>query len=89
MSQRYSGGIITASPTTPTMTTESGVWTLEQQFQYASTWSPEIIGNSLRFRQSATAYLSRTYSTPTSTTTGTISFWYKRGLVGKIGRAHV
>jgi hypothetical protein len=37
---------------------------------------------SLRFRQSATAYLSRTYATPTSTTTGTISFWYKRGLVG-------
>jgi hypothetical protein len=81
MSQRYLGGIITANPTTPTMTSESGVWTLEQQFQYSSVWSPEIIGNSLRFRQSATAYLSRTYGTPTSTTTGTISFWYKRGLI--------
>ena len=40
------------------------------------------ISRSLRFRQSATAYLNRTYATPTSTTIGTISFWYKRGLVG-------
>jgi hypothetical protein len=82
MSQRYLGGVITANPTTPTMTNESGVWTLEQQFQYSNVWSPKIIGNSLRFRQGATAYLSRTYGTPTSPTTGTISFWYKRGLVG-------
>jgi hypothetical protein len=41
-----------------------------------------LLTRSLRFRQSATAYLNRTYATPTSTTTGTISFWYKRGLVG-------
>jgi len=40
------------------------------------------LSRSLRFRQSATAYLSRTYATPTSTTIGTISFWYKRGLIG-------
>ena len=53
MSQRYLGGVITANPTTPTMTTESGVWTLEQQFQYTTTWSPRIIGQSVRLRSSA------------------------------------
>ena len=37
---------------------------------------------SLRFRASASAYLSRTAGTPTSQQKGTISFWYKRGLVG-------
>ena len=41
-----------------------------------------LLTRSLRFRSSATAYLSRTYATPTSTTIATISFWYKRGLVG-------
>jgi hypothetical protein len=35
--------------------------------------------NSLRFRSSASAYLSRTFGSATSTTTGTFSFWMKRG----------
>jgi len=37
------------------------------------------LNNSLRFRSSASAYLSRTFSTPTSNTTWTLSFWNKRG----------
>jgi len=35
--------------------------------------------NSLRFRSSASAYLNRTFGTPTSTTTWSLSFWLKRG----------
>jgi hypothetical protein len=37
---------------------------------------------SLRFRSSASAYLNRTFSTPTSATTWTISTWIKRGQLG-------
>ena len=48
---------------------------------------------SLRFRASATAYLNRTFGTPTSTTIWTWSAWVKRGGLGgtyrQIGRAHV
>lgn len=44
--------------------------------------STQNVSKSLRFRQSASAYLNRTYGTPTSATTGTISIWYKRGLIG-------
>jgi len=40
------------------------------------------ITDSLRFRSSASAYLSTTASTaPTSNTTGTFSFWFKRSAV--------
>ena len=79
MSQRYLGGIITANPTTPTMTSESGVWTLEQQFQYNTTWSPKIIGNSVRLRSSASAYFNRTFTTPTNVLKWTWSGWVKIG----------
>ena len=37
---------------------------------------------SLRFRRSASAYLSRTFGSASSTTTGTFSFWMKRGTLG-------
>ena len=41
------------------------------------------LNTSLRLRNSASAYLNRTYSTsPTSTTKQTFSFWVKRGLIG-------
>jgi hypothetical protein len=38
-----------------------------------------FVGNSLRFRRSAEAYLTRTFSTPTSQNTWTMSVWLKRG----------
>jgi len=38
--------------------------------------------NSLRFRSSASASLTRTFATPTSGTTWTMSFWFKRGALG-------
>jgi hypothetical protein len=37
------------------------------------------VGNSLRFRSSASAYLSRTPATTTNRRTWTVSFWIKRG----------
>ena len=38
-----------------------------------------LLRNSLRFRASNSNYLSRTFGSATSTTTGTFSFWMKRG----------
>lgn len=40
MSKRYLGGFITKTPTAPTSSSASGIWTLEQQAQYvkAGTW---------------------------------------------------
>lgn len=40
MSKRYLGGFITKTPTAPTSSSASGIWTLEQQAQYAKagTW---------------------------------------------------
>ena len=40
------------------------------------------ISRSLRFRSSASAYLSRTFGTPTNGQKGTLSFWLKRGTIG-------
>ena len=39
------------------------------------------IANSLRFRSSASAYLNRTFGTPTGAQKGTFSFWLKRGQI--------
>jgi len=84
MSDRYKGAIL--SPTAPTVTPQSagGVYTLSQQLQYQGqgVWPSAVnypINNSLRFRSSASAYLNRTFGTPTSTTTWSLSFWLKRG----------
>jgi hypothetical protein len=41
-----------------------------------------LLNKSLRFRSSASAYLSRTLTTPTSGTTWTWSAWVKLGLIG-------
>ena len=85
MSQRYLGGIVTASPTAPTTTSASGEWTITQQLQYNSTWpksSTSQITRSLRFRSSASAYLNRTFGTPTNNKKWTWSAWVKRGILG-------
>jgi hypothetical protein len=39
------------------------------------------IERSLRLRSSASAYLNRTFTTPTSTTTWSLSWWVKRGIL--------
>ena len=41
----------------------------------------KYVNNSLRFRSSASAYLNRTFKTPTSGTTWTWSGWVKRGIL--------
>ena len=47
------------------------------------------IPRSLRFRGSATAYLSRTPTTSTSYQKGTIAFWVKRGNLTSANRLHI
>ena len=45
-----------------------------------------FVTNSLRFRSSASAFLSRTFATPTSSTVFTWSGWVKRGALGVTAR---
>jgi hypothetical protein len=87
MSDRYKGAIL--SPTAPTVTPQSagGIYTLSQQTQYQGqgvwpTAANNPLTNSLRFRQSANAYLNRTQGTPTTATKWTYSYWVKRGIIG-------
>ena len=84
MSQRYLGGIITANPTAPTLASASGVWTQEQYFQYIQGLQPKVIGQSVRFRSSASAYFNRTFGTATNNKIFTISAWVKLGNVGSV-----
>ena len=44
--------------------------------------SPATLSKSLRFRSSATAYLNRTFGTPTNNLKYTLSLWVKRGTLG-------
>ena len=84
MSQRYSGGIITANPTAPTTTSASGVWTLEQQFQNSANWpksSAVAVSRSVRLRASASAYFNRTPASAGNRKTWTWSAWVKRGIL--------
>ena len=50
MSQQYEGGIVTKTPTTPTVYAAPGVWTLDQQayYQAQGVWPliPSSISNS-------------------------------------------
>lgn len=82
MSQRYSGGIVTANPTAPTTTSASGVWTLEQQFQNVGNWpksSAVAVSRSVRLRASASAYFSRTPASAGNQQKWTWSGWVKLG----------
>jgi len=70
--QQMAGGTVTISGGNVIHTfTSSGYLT---PIKYAS--------RSLRLRSSASAYLNRTNSTPTSGSTFTVSFWVKRGTLG-------
>jgi hypothetical protein len=85
MSSRYSGGVVRKNQLVPTTSSASGVWNLGEATQatkadiwpYANIAMP--ISQSLRFRSSASAYLSRTGSTATNAKLATYSFWFKRG----------
>ena len=72
MSKRYSGGIIRKTPQTPSQTSAQGIWDMASVTQAVkeNTWPiagvPDPISKSLRFRNSASAYLNRTFGTPTN-----------------------
>lgn len=87
MSQKYLGGVITANPTTPTLSAATGVWTMEQQFQNIANWpkSTGLISRSVRIRQSASAYLNRTPASATNRKTWTWSGWVKIGKAASTG----
>jgi len=83
MSNRYLGGFVTDTPTQPTQSSAPGMWTLSQVSQAVgnSIWPTDQyqIGNSLRFRSSANAYLNRTPSVAGNRQTWTWSAWVKLG----------
>jgi hypothetical protein len=80
----YLGRIITKTPTYPSPTVASGVWTLDEALQYqkAGKWPPGYaISRSVRLRSSASAYFQRTPAASGNRQTYTWSGWVKRGLV--------
>lgn len=90
MSDRYKGAIL--SPTAPTVTPQSagGIYTSSQQLQYQGqgVWPTAFnnpINNSLRFRNSASAYLSRTPGSSGNTQIFTFSAWVKLGQLSMSG----
>ncbi len=82
MSQRYIGGVVTETINVaqPPWT---GSWTQQAALQgFAGAQAPLRITNSLRFRSSASATLSRTPATTSNQTTFTFSFWFKTSTTG-------
>jgi hypothetical protein len=84
MTKRYTGGVISSSLPTVNAAGASGVFLLSQQADYQSrnSWPPFKVEESLRFRASATGYLSRTPSVAGNRKTWTWSGWVKRGTLG-------
>jgi hypothetical protein len=90
MSSRYSGGVVRKNQLVPTTSSASGIWNLGEATQATKSaiWPyPNIsypISQSLRFRASASAYLSKTWGSNGSSQTFTVSTWVKRGALGSI-----
>jgi len=80
----YPGKVITKNQVTPTQTSASGNWTLDDQAAAIknNNWPvalvPNPISKSLRFNPADTAYLSRSFGTPTNNKKWTLSGWIKR-----------
>ena len=89
----YSGKIIRKTPVTPSQTSASGVWSLDEalQAQRTNTWPianvPDPMSRSLRFRSSASAYLNRTPASAGNRQIFTWSGWVKRGSLSAFGQA--
>jgi hypothetical protein len=85
MTYRYPGGLVRRTAANTSITGASGVWDLGSQAQAVktNTWPISGLANpisgSLRFRSSASAYLNRTFGTPTLSTKWTWSGWIKFG----------
>jgi hypothetical protein len=86
----YPGNVITANPTTPSVSSASGVWTTEQQLvnQAAGRWpmAQTQISRSLRFNSADSAYLNRTPASASNRETWTWSGWVKRTIVNTTGQ---
>jgi hypothetical protein len=78
---KENGGIIGVL-NTPSLTSASGVWAIEDQYQAkrSGTWplTPFLGTNSLRFNSASSDYLNRTFASAGNQKTMTISFWTKR-----------
>ena len=79
MTKRYTGGVVSSSLPTVNAAGASGVFTLNQQSAAQSTnnWPPYKIEESLRFRNSASARLTRTPAVAGNKQIWTMSFWLK------------
>ena len=77
---RYPGNVITSDANTPTVTSASGTWTLEEAYQNIGNWpmAQSQIQNSLRFNSADSAYLNRTPASAGNRKTWTWSGWVKR-----------
>jgi hypothetical protein len=82
---QYSGKVIRKTPVTPTQTSASGVWKLNEQAAAIrnNSWPvpgvPDPISRSVRLRSSASAYFNRTPSVSGNQKTWTWSAWVKLG----------
>jgi hypothetical protein len=81
----YPGKVITKNQVTPTQTSATGVWTLDDAAAATrnNNWPvagvPNPISKSLRFNSADTAYLNRTFGTSTNQSIFTYSVWVKLG----------
>jgi hypothetical protein len=84
----YPGKVITKTQVTPTQTSATGVWTLDDAAAATrnNNWPvagvPNPISKSLRFNSADTTYLNRTLTTPTNNKIFTYSVWVKRSGLG-------
>jgi hypothetical protein len=84
----YPGKVITKTQVTPTQTSASGNWTLDDQAAAIknNNWPvalvPNPISKSLRFNSADSAYLNRTPASAGNRTTWTWSAWVKRSALG-------
>jgi hypothetical protein len=83
----YPGKVITKTQVTPTQTSASGNWTLDDQAAAIknNNWPvalvPNPISKSLRFNSADSAYLNRTPASNGNRQTWTLSFWLKLGTI--------
>jgi len=84
MARRYTGGFLSSREQATDSNSANGVFTLSEHQEKTALgnfptgrWTPQ---RSLRFRQSASAYLQRTFPSAGNRRTWTYSLWFKRGI---------
>ena len=93
MTRRYTGGLLSATEQITDANTSNGIFTLQEASALTTAgnfptgrWTPQ---RSLRFRASASAYLNRTFGTPTNNKVWTWSAWVKRGSLSLADANHL